>query len=693
MESELEIDDIVLLKLASTEKSIVGTIAFIGKTDFSPGDWLGLILVPECRKFAKNNGCVKGKQYFNLLVTAPNTQEDNFGIFVRPDKVVGLSLEALVAIPDISYSTKLKLLLNHLTKLQFKFTNALSKLEMLQVEYDNVFFEKNEILSKYKELSINFQALESVKNNINSTNVEDQKIKLTIEQMKNDYQERETGFMQTIQLLKNDIAILQSKVQVNPDDSNKHILDELKRSEELIEKLTVQNTELMTRIEEAETLNRQLELQLEQQSVTIENLNQQNNGLTIDVQDLKLKLKTRQSELENEKAKYKSARKELKQLKQVNDYSSAGLYSKLIASLNSSSIQFANEIGNSLSKHKDLIHFYNTSLQLLGFTNILKDATESEIWNFISKQLDFIVHLLPYDTSHYLLEFKNSIDSINALILHYLEANDEMNDINLMITISANIPFDPNSDTLQNAFDKALYNRELAIFLLPQEEEKLKEELVLLRNEHYGIANTSVESILDSRKIDKVKLLQNPVWEHYEVVHPVEDTSEIDNLRTKVKVLQSKLVDEKKFQQELVDLHKKLRATDADRHHLETQLKQTLSHESQLQDQINEITVKLKKYGIDNASSVVDEYQVLEKRKLVETIDFQRSLLNKLTSNESQNYSLIPIERKRMYTSSVPTSTFRRIDKLFEINLTQLSTSKNSHSYKEQQLLEYLNLY
>ncbi|CAH8821848.1 unnamed protein product, partial [Trichobilharzia szidati] len=62
------------VKIAS--RSVFGTVAFVGITQFSPGKWVGIILdEPK----GKNNGTVKGKRYF--------TCEENFGIFVRPSQL------------------------------------------------------------------------------------------------------------------------------------------------------------------------------------------------------------------------------------------------------------------------------------------------------------------------------------------------------------------------------------------------------------------------------------------------------------------------------------------------------------------------------------------------------------------------------------------------------------------------------
>ncbi|XP_052870371.1 dynactin subunit 1 [Anopheles cruzii] len=58
-------------------KDVRGTIAYVGMTSFAVGKWVGVVL-DEAK--GKNNGSIKGQQYFSC--------EENFGMFVRPTQLV-----------------------------------------------------------------------------------------------------------------------------------------------------------------------------------------------------------------------------------------------------------------------------------------------------------------------------------------------------------------------------------------------------------------------------------------------------------------------------------------------------------------------------------------------------------------------------------------------------------------------------
>ena len=66
-----------------TGKDSVGTVAFVGTTQFSTGKWIGVVLDDAV---GKNNGVVQGKKYFSC--------PENHGIFVRQGQLTSLETGA-----------------------------------------------------------------------------------------------------------------------------------------------------------------------------------------------------------------------------------------------------------------------------------------------------------------------------------------------------------------------------------------------------------------------------------------------------------------------------------------------------------------------------------------------------------------------------------------------------------------------
>lgn len=72
MAEEVKVGCRVLVK----DKSLDGTIKFVGTTLFAPGKWIGVEL-DEAK--GKNNGLIQGKAYFQC--------PDNHGLMVRPNQL------------------------------------------------------------------------------------------------------------------------------------------------------------------------------------------------------------------------------------------------------------------------------------------------------------------------------------------------------------------------------------------------------------------------------------------------------------------------------------------------------------------------------------------------------------------------------------------------------------------------------
>jgi len=81
-------------RVTIAQTQLCGTIKFIGVTEFAGGEWMGIELD---EKAGKNNGCVKGKAYFDC--------KPDYGIFVRPTAVARIppgSRRRSSAVPDLA---------------------------------------------------------------------------------------------------------------------------------------------------------------------------------------------------------------------------------------------------------------------------------------------------------------------------------------------------------------------------------------------------------------------------------------------------------------------------------------------------------------------------------------------------------------------------------------------------------------
>lgn len=81
-----------------TSSSEMGTIRYIGPTNFAPGIWLGL----ELRSAkGKNDGSVGEKRYF--------TCKPKYGVLVRPSRVTYRGINGVKLVDDICWRTSFQL--------------------------------------------------------------------------------------------------------------------------------------------------------------------------------------------------------------------------------------------------------------------------------------------------------------------------------------------------------------------------------------------------------------------------------------------------------------------------------------------------------------------------------------------------------------------------------------------------------
>jgi chromosome segregation ATPase len=685
---DIEIGDWTQISLENSHIPIIGTVAYIGEPAFATGIWLGLILIPECRKFAKNNGTVQGKHYFSLNTNGKDdfTANDfNFGIFIKPEKVSKLSIDSLISLNHVSSETKFQLLKDYFHSFQQKYNYLSTKLEMLEIEYTASISDRESLIEELNELKLNYNAIKSLNSSdIPPNQIINKKLELELIQLKENFVQKEYSYIETIEFLKSDLKNLENKI--NSLNLNDHLLDDLHNSESIIERLTLENSELLeelNNLKDKNNLNNDLINCYEQTESELNNLV---NNLEVKIKSLNNDLLIERNNLEKANeiiSNFNFDSQNQNQTKSLKSMSS--MYSKLINSLNSSFEIYSTFISNKIihPNYSDLLIFYKSLFQLKEFIAIIISYNENvQNWRVLLSKLIFIENLLPYDTSKYLLQFKVSIDKISSLILHYIEQNDEINDLPLLLSTSTDISMDPNDKKLQDFFELGLLSRELEIYNKSLNGEDTT-NLLELQAQNLGFINGI-----------QTQLLKHPFWKISSISNESTNSintigkDELEQLRLKIKILQSKLIDEKETQHDLIKLERQLKEEKNLNLNLNLQLDKSHESENYLTNELENLKSKLNKYGINDENSTIDEFELLEINKLLKTIKNQRQIILKLTTQKSDTkFEDLEFIGQKILKPTIPSFLNRRIDQLFDINLQQ------DANIQQQQLLEYINFY
>lgn len=740
--ASIELGSWVSLNLSKSDVAIIGTVAFNGYTDFSDGVWLGIVLVPECRKFAKNKGSVQGKQYFTQFEQDRNSTIDtnqstaNFGIFVRPEKINILSVDDVIALANLSVDSKIQLLHENIETQRLKYIDLLSKFEIINVEYLQSLSETESFRNQLKNLTLDYNALKESNEShglpaspdFDST-LENRKLKLSLTQLSQDFTEKENSYIDTITSLKKDVSYLEKKINsLNLPDN---ILSDLNDSELLIEKLTLDNTSLISEIKHLNSKIDELEAKIRLNDELNSCYQQTEVELNDIINDLKVQLDQTSTDLRNEKLNLEKANQIIIKLSSSLSSSSpppppsdsivslpqasldASLYKNLLLSFEHSFIDYLSFIKTHLCDPKYLktLEFYKSLYQLKHFIGAILKYSEinrahSHNWNLLRFKIEFIEHLLPYDFSNTLYKYKTPIDNTISLILHWLMQNDEANDSSLLLSIAtpSTLSLNPYDESFEILFESPLLRRELLIYTLNLRDER-NEALNQLRLEHKGVANETANNIaMDSingtfPEVDAVDLVTNPIWKLESPSNvKLESTADdkLQRLETKIQILQSKLLDEKQSHLHLISLQQKIDNESSENNKLNGQISALMENEDNLWSQVCALKGCLQKYGIKNDTlSLRDEFDILEKNKLLNTIQNQRRIISNLSDSRQLNISNFPFLESDCVIktkSSVDSCYYRRIDKLFNINTGNLATSDYGNNLYLEKLLEYINL-
>lgn len=740
---QLHIGSWVSLKLSTAAIPIVGTVHYIGNTDFAEGTWLGLILIPECRKYAKNNGIVQGKRYFDLPTDelVGDGVNSNFGLFVRPKTIRVLTVKDLITSSDISQNSKIGLISTYIHLLKSQLLEYSAKLEMAHVEQECSSVEMESLKQKFSELTIEHNALKSLSDKAQEEAVEsdmilqNKKLQFKLAQIEEEFHQREYEYLETIDLLKQDFKNLESKIKSGDAVLNEKIISDLTSSELIIEKLTTENSDLLTNIDEMTSKITELERLLNLNKDLNACYEQTEKELNETIVELKQIIVDKESTLEIYKKSLSeangliSSHEKLKEMQNKNKVELQGLYQRILLAFTTSKEAFSNFLLRNIinSEWKQILNLIESLYKLKYIsTDILtfcdSKSVEYNGWNNLVLKLDFMLNLVIYDNKNVFLCYLDYIEKINTFILNTIKLNNETEDASLILTMSLKLPLDIDSFIQDNtSFENVLINRELLIYYLSvskNTDSKLFKQLEECRKDRKGIQLDDINSVIKSIDdfdgfIEIVDSKSKPFWEldvkKQEIKvesTSVSSTNEIqEELELKIQILQSKLSDEKKVQQNIADLERKSRQHDENEKTLTLKLQEAKGNETMLTNEVQRLRKTFQKYGIKEStgSSIADDFEILEKSTLLSTIEKQRSLISELS--ELSNTKNDSIERMKQewkaldqparsvkFVSAVPSIYYRRLDSLFDNCMIPISNSSHNHSYHYQKLLEYLNI-
>lgn len=737
----------VSLKLSASSTHIVGTVRYIGQTEFASGSWLGLVLVPECRKYAKNNGTVQGKLYFTI--DGEREQDDgqlasNFGIFVRPHAAKLLSIHELIAMSDIKSDTKISLLCEAVESSRKQLAELTERLEITQVERECLSSETASLKEQLDALVVEHKALletiEEMKSDSTTTDerdllVSNKKLELSLAQTREDFQRRENDYLETIDSLKHDFKNLESKISSDLS-ANGNTLSDLNEYELIVERLTSENSELLSKIEQ---MNSKI-AELERLVALNKDLNTCYEQTERELNEVITNLEERILETEEEMASYKnnlmqaneqivSYEKSLESRQQNADLY-AGMYKNILLAFDESFAAYTEFILEKISKPQwrpalDLIQLLYrlkcSSNAILQYCDI--DSDDYKKWQTVNLKSEFILQLISYDKNNIFSQYRNNIESILAFLMHWIELNNEKEDAPLLLKMSLDLPesivsyFLTEEGITQSSIDFTLLCRELLIYFLSKHDNcglDLYEKLKEVRTDGKGIRPKNLKLFLTSLQDNDFQSLdfsiseitQQAFWDIREEVHSSPfPTSNNEELEVKVKILQSKLLDEKKVHHEIMQLERQTREHEKNGFILEEKLKEAKKTGTLLNLRVENLRKLLAKYGIEDdeghSFSLADEFDILERSKLLKTIEKQRNLISKLnegSTGQSELLKSLENELKLLalsipkYGPSVPYSCYKRIDSLFDLCNLPISNSPHNHSYNQLKLLEYLEI-
>ena len=729
----------VAIYLARSSTTIVGSVRYFGNTHFAEGQWLGLELVPECTKFAKNNGSVQGETYFTRSFNTggdanvcedededenedDNSKRDheiNFAIFTKPDNAHLLSFSELLQIKSLSEQSKSLLINHYFGTLREEYLNLLSTLEKLQIEYGCVVEDREQISEKFQNLSIEQEALKLLASSETNTALNDQdqdtllankKLEIQLLQLREQFTEKEYQYIGTIKSLKSDILQLESKFK-SYTNNDRNVIDDMNESEMLVEKLSLQNTELSEQIEQLSERLKELERVLQGNKELICCYEQTEKELNNLLQESELQLHSKDKTLDDMQLKLAKTddliskyRRTISNMESTNEsaVNYKGFYISLLLTAWGSFEHLLSEIceGAHISQEGRVrIQFLKSLYTLKGFLPVIRDLCETKEqrrqWDITEMNLQAIYYLALYDEDN-VIASKYSVvtEKIIKSIVNWVKGNDEANEASFIVSMSnEELMIDLKDDCWSKSFEKSLLLRELVLYKLQEVRELglIDEEpfshIEHLRDLNKGIVldGTVEEFVEDCKSSGKASftvvaiekcpqpLISPPTIQEPRTATDLNSDDEekqtiINNLGMRIRILEAKLTDERHIQSEIQHLKSKLNSYDHIRKEQDESLKESDAKLKGLEEEIENLHRKLAKYGISPDFATEFSIDTFRKTEQLATMKRQRALIKKLTTISSSAATYLPISKPRL-SPSTPRSAISQIDSLFEVLL------------------------
>lgn len=670
---------------------VFGTVKYLGSVKFADGIWVGVNLDKKYIKYARNDGSVQGVRYFSCTNEAS-------GLFVKPSAV--------------------KLLENEQADLLNQINSIKDKLEISEVEREVLSQLNSELEKEVHDLKLTLKSLDHLNIsthsdvNQNQNSIDFQKLQIELSETKATAQIKETELIKSIEFLKlelsevyNNLSLLNTQFDKTTTDLNQYqdqnnLLKEQLGSLEpgstelIIEKLTqkisdcedelIQKNQLISQYHKKEKQSKLLELEF---SSTFESLN------TL-ITDLNNQLMSEISKCSDLEKKLLASSEIIKSLKLLNNSQSPYIEdsSPFRNLLKITDLEFCDLITNSQLPSKSII-LLKKLINVKEISSVMMNEREN-----LKKWQDTYATCSVYITSILRVgSLDLKLNKIDQFLHEFWLLSEEINPVKYISDL--NPPFYWN-DKFELDQEIHLINLEKLKYVLSLEKyDDFKQFQGILTNEYLNkiILNCEKKEIqLDLSQLETINFPLTETIDHsVEIPNNFVD-NQLDILKHKISILETKLHDEQKLQTELTKLNKDLDTKEVEKTKLILSLKSI--EDLQIETQINYKNAKklLNKFGIDPIKNeVINELQIIDNMKLVNMVETQRELISNMTPklhefsdndgdiewlNEwPDTLNLPPLEKYKHYSKTINT--------LIDINLMKSIDS----SKIEQCMLSYLS--